>query len=376
MKALVAIDSFKGSFSSAEAAAIVAQVFRQYGIDSTGVTLADGGEGTSEAFLANQRGGRWEYAMVHDPCGRLIKAKYAFVPDERVAMIDAAMASGIQSVKTDVGFVNPVMTSSAGTGELIMAASRQGATKIIVGLGGTGTTDAGIGLMGALGAKLYDSYNQLLPANISSINLIDHIDLSEIATKRLQLVACTDVDGPLTGTAGAVQMFGPQKGLTDANLKDFERWFQHFAQQVDPINQGQLAGDGAAGGMGFALRLLGASVVPGFQMMSDVAQLADKIAATDVVITGEGQLDHQSPHGKLPVQVAQTARQFQKPCLCVAGSIQLTPSEVHAAGFTTTLSLIQQVTDLERAIREGKQNLRLLMERVAPLLLLLESKNV
>ncbi|PRO91958.1 hypothetical protein C6Y13_02685 [Lactiplantibacillus pentosus] len=128
--------------------------------------------------------------------------------------------------------------------------------------------------------------------------------------------------------------------------------------------------------MGFALRLLGASVVPGFQMMSDVAQLADKIAATDVVITGEGQLDHQSLHGKLPVQVAQTARQFQKTCLCVAGSIQLTPSEVHAAGFTTALSLIQQVTDLERAIREGKQNLRLLMERVAPLLLLLESKNV
>ncbi|WQC50769.1 glycerate kinase [Lactiplantibacillus plantarum] len=368
MKVLVTIDSFKGSFSSAEAATVATRVFNHYGVQSTGVTLADGGEGTSAAFLANQEDGHWETVMVHDPCGKVIDAKYAYVPTKHIAVIDAAMASGIQSVKTDLGFIDPVTTSSAGTGELIMAAIKHGATKVIVGLGGTGTTDAGIGLMGVLGAKFYDSYHQLLPAVIGSLALIDHVDLSNIATENVQLIACTDVDSYLTGASGAVQMFGPQKGLTELDLKHFELWFQHFSQQVDPTYQGRLVGDGAAGGIGFALRLLGATTMPGFQLMSHVAQLDDKIAAADIVITGEGQLDQQSLHGKLPVQVAQRAQRFHKPCLCVAGNIKLTVPELQAAGFTTAFSLVQQVTDLESAIREGKQNLALLMERLVPLL--------
>jgi glycerate kinase len=163
-------------------------------------------------------------------------------------------------------------------------------------------------------------------------------------------------------------MFGPQKGLTELDLKHFELWFQYFSQQVDPTYQGRLVGDGAAGGIGFALRLLGATTMPGFQLMSHVAQLDDKIAAADIVITGEGQLDQQSLHGKLPVQVAQRAQRFHKPCLCVAGNIKLTVPELQTAGFTTAFSLVQQVTDLESAIREGKQNLALLIERLAPLL--------
>lgn len=220
----------------------------------------------------------------------------------------------------------------------VLDAAIKGATKVIVGLGGTGTTDAGIGLMSVLGAKFYDSYHQLLPAVIGSLALIDHVDLSNIATKNVQLIACTDVDSYLTGASGAVQMFGPQKGLTELDLKHFELWFQHFSQLVDPTYQGRLAGDGAAGGIGFALRLLGATTMPGFQLMSHVAQLDDKIAAADIVITGEGQLDQQSLHGKLPVQVAQRAQRFHKPCLCVAGNIKLTVPE-HRQPVLQRLSL-------------------------------------
>ncbi|VDG18933.1 glycerate kinase [Lactobacillus plantarum] [Lactiplantibacillus mudanjiangensis] len=368
MKAVVAIDSFKGSFSSAEAASIVTQVFNQNGIQSTGVILADGGEGTSEAFLINHGDGQWLTATVHDPCGNLVVAKYGYIAAKRLAVIDAAMASGLALVQSNGKFVDPMTTTSTGTGELIAAAVKHGATQVIVGLGGTGTTDAGLGLLGALGAKFYNNQQQLLPVKPSSLDVIDHIDLSAIVTKKIKLVACSDVDGYLTGPSGAVQMFGPQKGLTDVNLVRFERWFQRFAQQVDPQAKGQVAGDGAAGGMGFALRLLGATMTPGFQLLSEVAKLKDKIADADIVVTGEGQLDQQSLHGKLPVQVAQLARQYHKPCFCVAGRIQLTMSEIQAAGFTSAFSLVQQITDLDHAIGAGKHNLSLLMERLAPLL--------
>lgn len=367
MKAVVAIDSFKGSFTSGEAATIVAQTWEPFGIECTAVTLADGGEGTSTAFMKNQPDGEWITTKVHDPCNQMILAKYAYFPMRRLAVIDSAEASGLQSVITKTGFVAPDTTSSVGTGELITAAIEHGAKEIVVGLGGTGTTDAGIGLMGVLGAKFYDAECKLLPAQVTSLSQIDHLDLTQVVTKEVRIIACTDVDSPLTGPDGAVKMFGPQKGVLQEQ-DQFEQWFQHFARIADPEQVGQVPGDGAAGGLGFALRLLAATRVSGFQLMSRVTKLAAKIADADLVVTGEGQLDEQSLHGKLPVQVAQLANQYHKPCLCVAGSIKIPMATIQQAGFITAVPLIHNITDLATAMRQGKQNLQIVMERIAPLL--------
>lgn len=369
MKVLVAIDSFKGSFTSKEAAEIVTKELVDADIQSDSVVVADGGEGTSTAYLENRPSAIKISTRVHDPLNRMVSVNYAFDPRKLVAVIDSAAASGLQFVKKDQSYANPFETTSIGTGEMIMnAALIHGATTIMVGLGGTGITDAGIGMLTALGCKFFDRNNSELSGKSGSLEKVNRIDLKTRLPKNVQLIFCNDVSGPLTGATGAVQMFGPQKGVLKEMIPQFESMFKKFAEVVDPMNHGTKSGDGAAGGLGFAFRMLGAKRVSGFNFVSQISSLEKKIMNTNLVITGEGKLDDQSFYGKVPVDIARLSQKYHKPCIGVFGSIEeVSLKDAQDIGFTTMLTLIQRSENLEEAIQYGKSNLQTITQRLVPL---------
>lgn len=366
MKAVIAIDSFKGSFSSQEAAQTVAAALATYQIDSDQVVIADGGEGTMAAILANS-GGEVVTTTVQNSRGEEISAQYGWQSQTQTAIIDSAEASGIQFAKHNGEFVDARTTSSIGTGQLVAAALKNGAQCLVVGLGGTGTTDAGVGLLGALGAKFYDQHDEILPPIVTSLGKISRVELPQLPPS-VELISCTDVVSPLIGLTGAVQMFGPQKGVTEEQLPQFEADFTHFAQIVDPDNQGQIAGDGAAGGLGFALRMLDAQVVSGFDYVATSANLVARIQEADLVITGEGKLDKQSLQGKVPIKIAELAQKAGKPCLAFVGRQDGELSLYQRYGLTSVFPIVDRVMTLEEALATGLKNLDQTALRVGILL--------
>lgn len=364
-KALIAIDSFKQSFTSLAAGEIVARQFAQAGIPSTAVAIADGGEGTVAAFLHNKSGGEKIVRPVHDLYGKLVQAEFGWYPAEKLAIIETAAASGIQ-------FVQPAATyqlaSSQGTGELLRAAIELGAQRVIVGLGGSGTVDAGVGLLAALGARFLDAAGQQIAQPLAHLAEIDAIDTESVMTKGVTLLSASDVTSPLTGKNGAVQLFGPQKGLTGSAAVELEQQFTQLAQRLDPQQQGQVAGDGAAGGIGFALRLIGSQVHSGFDLIAQVCQFEQLVQAADVVITGEGQIDAQSLQGKVPVKIAQIAQCQHKPCLAFVGNQVGDLAAFQAHGLTSIFPIVDHVTTLQQALVDGKMNLARTAQRVAAVL--------
>lgn len=367
-RVLVAIDSFKGSFTSQEAYEVVRDTLSDGPFDVQGVSIADGGEGTSAAFLANDTVAQRMEAEVCNPLGQKIVAEYAFQPATHTAVIDSAAASGLQFVQDNEGdFADPWQASSAGTGEMIKAAIGAGAMKVVVGLGGTGVNDCGIGLLGALGAHFYSESGEELAAHAINLSYVARVDLKNLITANVELISCTDVDSPLTGPNGATKMFGPQKGVI-AQQDEMEAAFKHFAAITDPVSLGQINGDGAAGGIGFALRVAGAKVQSGFDFIANTIGLSEKIRQADVVVTGEGRMDSQSFHGKVPVRIAEMAAQYHHPCIGLAGSVEASVADLQAVGFTTAFSIVQRVEPLDEALREGKINLSRLVNRLEPLL--------
>lgn len=363
MRALVAIDSFKGSFSSQEAANIVTQAFSKYRIVTDAAAIADGGEGTSAAYLANHSTAMWRQLTVTNMVGKPTPVQYVIDASQHLAIIDVAEASGIQFATTQDGFVDPLTTSSIGTGEMIQDATQQGVQKIVVALGGSGTTDAGIGLLGALGVKFYDDQGNELPPTVPSLAKVEKYNDAAVSLHDIQLVACADVDSPLTGPTGAVQMFGPQKGVDDQQ-ESLEKAFYHFADVLDPTEHGQGAGDGAAGGMGFALRVLGAEHMSGFDFIANDINLPSRVAQTDFVVTGEGRLDTQSTHGKVPVRMAELAQKAGKPCFAIVGTQELDLATARQYGLTSVFPIVDRPMTLAQAIANGKENLARTAARV------------
>lgn len=366
MRVLIAIDSFKGSFSSQAAGQTVAAALASYQIESDQVVIADGGESTMAAILANT-GGQVVTTTVKNSRYEEIEAQYGWQAVTKTAIIDSAEASGIQFAKQGANFVDARTTSSIGTGQLIAAALKRGAKRIIVGLGGTGTTDAGIGLLGELGGQFFDKAGQVLPPVIASLSNVARVLLPQLPTD-IELIACTDVISPLTGQTGAVQMFGPQKGVTVAQLPQFEADFTNFATAADPQNHGQVAGDGAAGGLGFALRLLGARGVSGFDYIATTTNLDTRIQTADLIITGEGKLDQQSLQGKVPIKIAQLAQKAGKPCLAFVGRQEGELAQYQPYGLTSVFPIVDRVLTLDEALATGLNNLRETTLRVGALL--------
>ena len=322
MKFLIACDSFKGSLSSPQVCDCISDVLKKEGYYTAVCPLADGGEGTVDAFSSALECERVS-VTVHDPLMRQITAQYIIA--DGTAVIEMAAASGITLLKNEE--LNPEITSTYGTGELILHAIERGCTKIILGIGGSATNDGGKGCLEALGAVFKDSDGNSLPHGGASLTELDKIELDSFkrVSDYAQLIIACDVTSPLYGENGASHIFAPQKGADDHQVEALEKSLIHFgnkAKEMLGIDYATLPGTGAAGGLGFGLvAFCGGKLTSGFDAISGALNLSDKIRCCDIVITGEGKTDRSTLLGKLPISVSALAKAHNKPCYLISGDI-------------------------------------------------------
>ncbi|MET6679014.1 glycerate kinase [Citrobacter amalonaticus] len=370
MKIVIAPDSYKESLSALEVANAIEQGFREIWPDADYVKLpvADGGEGTVEAMVA-ATAGRIVDVDVTGPLGEPVTAFFGLSGDERTAFIEMAAASGLEQVPAALR--DPLKTTSWGTGELIRHALDAGVDHIIIGLGGSATNDGGAGMVQALGAKLLDARQNEIGKGGAALDALARIDISQL-DPRLAVccieVAC-DVTNPLTGKEGASAVFGPQKGATAETIDRLDTALVHYAQviardlEVDVL---ELAGGGAAGGMGAALyAFCGAQLRRGIEIVTDALQLDACVADADLVVTGEGRMDSQTIHGKVPVGVAKVAKRYHKPVIGIAGSLTADVGIVHEHGLDAVFSVIYTICTLDDALKNAAENVRMTARNVA-----------
>ncbi|MFB9768837.1 glycerate kinase family protein [Lactiplantibacillus modestisalitolerans] len=363
MHALIAIDSFKNSMTSLQANQIVAEQLGHHGISSEQIAIADGGEGTVAAFLANQPGGQTVTVPTVDIAQRPIQATYGYFESQRLAVIEVAAASGIQYVTPTL---TPAMTNTYGTGLLIKDAVERGAQKIIIGLGGSGTVDGGAGILRALGVQFFDAQDRPLKMIGADLAKVARIETHQLlpALQGVQVVSAADVTNPLTGAQGAAAVFGPQKGLPAAQIKAHDQALAHYMQ----LATGRVtahAADGAAGGIGFALRyFLHAEVQSGFALIAKLSAFQARVQRADLVISGEGQVDDQSFMGKVPIQISRMAQAAHKNCYLVVGNQRGAAEAFARQGVTAVLPIVDRVMTLEMALKRGPENLARTADRL------------
>ena len=353
MRVVIAPDKFKGSLSASEVARYLTAGLRVsaeqlgYPIEVVSIPVADGGEGTVDAAVG--AGFERRTATVTGPTGRAMPASFAIRGTE--AVIEMAAASGLEVLPD--GVLAPLAATSRGTGELVRAALDAGCRHIILAIGGSASTDGGSGLLRGLGARLlatlllHDEGAEIHDGGGALIEL-DRIDLSTLDSRLADahIVLASDVDNPLLGPAGAATVFGPQKGASGAEIIQLEAALTHFVAVlgqsigVHAFDAATEAGAGAAGGVGYAaLAILGATRLPGINIVLEFTELEQRLAGADLVITGEGSLDHQSLGGKTPIGVAQAATRAGIPVIAVCGRTTLDAHEVRDAGFQRVYSL-------------------------------------
>jgi glycerate kinase len=348
-RVLVAPDSFKGSLTQAEvAAAIAAGVIRALpGASVTELPLSDGGEGWLDTLVGADPGGRVVSAAVTGPLGEAIEGRFGLVEDGRTAVVEVATASGLHLVDPSPATFRDA--TSRGSGELIRAALDAGATRVLVGLGGSATTDGGAGLGVALGARLLDAAGEPVGPGGATLAALASADLSGVdsrlapagvdgsraaagdhgargeAARSVEVLAATDVDNPLLGPTGAAAIYGPQKGAWPADVGPVDAALANFADHVEAAlgrDLRSVPGAGAAGGLGFGLlAFCGASIVRGIELALDLVGFDAALAAADLVITGEGRIDPQTLHGKVVAGVAGRARAAGVPAYAIGGAV-------------------------------------------------------
>ncbi|SER83445.1 glycerate kinase [Salipaludibacillus aurantiacus] len=326
MNIFIAPDSFKGSMTSIEAALAIKK-----GIEESPVSadiqlspMADGGEGTVDALVTALNCEK-VFHTVSDPLGRPVTSFYAWNEEEKTAIIETAAASGITLLKEDER--NPYACSTHGTGGLMKAALDRGAEKIIIGIGGSATVDGGAGFLQALGVQFYDKEGRVIKRVTGDLQEIYSLDMSHLDSrlKAVSVTVASDVSNPLLGKDGAVTVFGPQKGVKEEEIPYFEAGMAKFAQLTGETTGKDFKsspGAGASGGFGFALlSYLDAPIQNGFDLIADLTAMEEKIAAADLVISGEGKLDKQTFFGKGPMGIAKIAEKYNKPVILFAGSV-------------------------------------------------------
>ncbi len=352
-KIVVASDSFKGSLSSLEVADAVGIGVKAVLPDAevVKVNVADGGEGTVEALVAGLGGAR-VCVTVTDPLGRSVEATYGLLGDGS-AVVEMSVASGLTLLPAEER--NPLLTSTYGTGEIIVDALRRGCRKIYVGIGGSATNDGGMGMLAALGYRFYDEVGCLLQpcgAAMSQVARIDATDVMPELSGAEFVVAC-DVDNPFCGSNGAAYVFAPQKGASPEDVELLDLGLKHFADKIleaTGVSIADAAGAGAAGGLGGAcLAFLNARLVSGIDMVLDAIRFDEIISDASLVITGEGRIDRQTAMGKTPVGVLRRANAQNIPVIAIAGSVRQCP-EVEALGFKTIVAVTPNGMSLEQAM--------------------------
>ena len=362
MKIVIAPDSYKESLSATEVAQAIEKGFREIFPDAqyVSVPVADGGEGTVEAMIAATHGSAHS-ALVTGPLGEKVNADWGMSGDGKTAFIEMAAASGLALVPPDKR--NPLITTSRGTGELILQALDSGASNIIIGIGGSATNDGGAGMVQALGAKLCDANGTEIGYGGGSLNSLNTIDVSGLdpRIKNCAIRVACDVTNPLVGELGASRIFGPQKGATEALILELDRNLAHYADIIKKslgVDVKNVPGAGAAGGMGAALMaFLGAELKSGIEIVTQALNLEEHIHDCTLVVTGEGRIDSQSIHGKVPVGVANVAKKYHKPVIGIAGSLTRDVGVVHQYGIDAVFSVLTSIGTLEEAFRGAFDNI-------------------
>lgn len=331
------------------------------------VPMADGGEGTMQS-LVDATGGTLYEKEVIGPLGRPVMASYGILGDDRTAVIEMAAASGIHLVNKEQR--NPLLTTSYGTGQLILACLEHGITSIIVGIGGSATNDGGAGMAEALGAKFLDASGTIIKRGGGYLGELEAIDVSGLdkRLKEVDIIVACDVANPLCGEQGASHVFGPQKGaapemvsLLDANLAHYAG----IAKQQLHRDVVDVPGAGAAGGLGAGLLIFTeASLQRGIDIVIQYSGLRENLAQADVVFTGEGGIDFQTKFGKTPHGIAKAAKDAGKPVIAIAGYVGEGIDSLYGEGIDAVFGIVPGAAELEQLLREGPRNVERTMENI------------
>ncbi len=371
MKAVIAMDSFKGSLTSIEAGKAAAKgIYKVYPDAEILVKpLADGGEGTVDA-LVNGMDGTFETVRVTGPLGQPVDAVYGILKENRTAVMEMAQAAGITLVKQEKR--NPLHTTTYGVGEMIRDAIQKGCRRFLMGIGGSATNDGGIGMLQALGYDfLNETGNPVAPgaAGLKELSFISDTHVIPELKECEFHIAC-DVTNPLCGETGCSAVFGPQKGVTPEMVRDMDLWMKQYAalaRKLSPKADASIPGTGAAGGLGFAfLGFTNAVLESGIHIILKAAHMEEAIKDADFVITGEGRLDSQTAMGEAPAGVASLAKKYHKPVLAFSGSAAKDAVLCNKNGIDAFFPIIRGVCSLEEAMNpeNARQNMTDTAEQV------------
>jgi glycerate 2-kinase len=369
MNFLVAPATFKDCLSADKVAELMKEAILQVLPSSIVkmIPLADGGEGTVDA-LAKALDLKIQTTRVHDPLMRSIEAKFGIIDQGNMAVIEMASASGIERLQAKER--NPMITSTYGTGELIKAALDKGCRKIILGIGGSATNDAGVGALMALGVKFYDRIGQMLVNVGGDLSQIDRVDISGIDTRlsTTELLVACDVSNPMTGPEGASIIYSPQKGATREMAALLDRHLQHFAALIKKQfgnDIDNISGSGAAGGLGGGLLpFTKAKLVPGFEIIRQIKELDKQLQWADIIITGEGRIDSMTRFGKSPAGIAMLAQSYHKTVIGIAGSLGEDYEELYHYGFSAIYSIADRPITLEESIRKAPELIQNTVQKI------------
>lgn len=376
-KIVIALDSFKGCLTSAEAGEAAAQGVHAACPECRTIVLpvADGGEGMLDVLLAASNGKRIT-VRAHDPLMQPCDASYGISGDGNTAFVEMAAISGLPLVPADKR--NPMKTTTFGTGELIRDALERGCLRFVIGLGGSATNDAGLGMLQALGFRFFDKEGHevgsmekgiaLCGALLSAISSIDSSS-AHPALKKTCFTAACDVRNPFFGPNGAAHIFAPQKGADADMVKELDVAMQHLSDVIFHTTGKDVSlhpGAGAAGGMGGSLHaFLDAQLKPGIELLLETLDFAEKIKDADLIITGEGKSDRQTLMGKVPSGILQEARRQHIPVILLAGAIE-DAGILNAAGFRGVFSITPSPASLEQAMQPefAQENIRRTVEQI------------
>ncbi|MEC5306151.1 glycerate kinase [Bacillus thuringiensis] len=370
MKVVIASNSYKESLKAIEVCEAIERGFRAIfpNAQYVKIPIGDGGEGTVES-LVDATGGRIISISVTGPLRESVQAFYGVSKDKKTAFIEMAAASGLQHVPVEKR--NPLITTTKGTGELILHALNQGAEYIILGLGGSATNDGGAGMLAALGVRFINDKGEVIDPSGGTLHSIVAIDFSQMdpRLKGVKIEAACDVDNPLVGMQGASFVFGRQKGANIEMMKELDENLKHYAnilKRYVSSDVSEIPGAGAAGGMGAAvISVLKGDLRRGIEIVLDYTNFDKHIEDADLIITGEGRIDEQTAYGKAPVGVAGRAKRFSVPVIAIGGSVSSDYSAVYEKGIDAVFSITTRPMTLEEAYRVAEENIEMTTKNIA-----------
>lgn len=372
MKVVIAIDSLKGSLTSIQAGEAIKKGIQRVDKEANVVIkpLADGGEGTVDA-LVDGMGGKIESVQVTGPAEKHVLAQYGIIKETKTAIMEMSQAAGITQVTKEER--NPFYTTTYGVGEMIHDAIGKGCRRFIMGIGGSATNDGGVGMLQALGFDFLDKEGNQIKHGAIGLNDLAKIEDKNVIKelKECEFYIACDVTNPLCGEQGCSAIFGPQKGATKEMVEQMDQWLSDYAKIAleDGFAKADktLPGTGAAGGLGFAfLTFTNAKLQSGIDLILKETKLEEEIKDADIVITGEGCLDHQTAMGKAPIGVAKLAKKYGKLVLGFSGAVTKGATACNEEGIDAYFPIVRSAVSLEDAMKKkvAEENMMDTVEQV------------